>query len=441
MAVETLDLLDPIKKYTIADGYTNLILDLEKSDGVWIKNKLNDDTYLDFFSFFASSPLGFNHPKMVEDQDFLKHLQMAALHKVSNSDFYTEEFSSFIDIFANYVAPSSYEHFFFISGGALAVENALKASFDWKVRKNFSKGRNKEFGSQVIHFKESFHGRSGYTLSLTNTADPRKYQYYPLFDWPRIDNPKIVFPLEKHLDAVMAAEQESITQINQAIERNPDDVAALILEPIQGEGGDNHFRHEFLMELRKITSEHDIMLIYDEVQTGIGLTGKMWALEHFPGAEPDIVSFGKKTQVCGIMANNRIDDVENNVFKESSRINSTWGGNLVDMVRSRKYMEIIREDKLIDQVKRVGDYLEKYMMEVSESFEMVSNIRNKGLFAAFDLPTTKLRDDLKADLFKNKLIMLGCGTQSMRFRPPLIVEETHIDQMGEILQSSLKKLQ
>ena len=127
---------------------------------------------------------------------------------------------------------------------------------------------------------------------------------------------------------------------------NPDDIAALIIEPIQGEGGDNHFRKEFFHTLRRLCDEYDMMFILDEVQTGVGLTGKMWAYQHFD-FEPDILAFGKKTQVCGIMVSNRVDEVKDNVFKVSSRLNSTWGGNLVDMVRCQKYLEVIKEENLV----------------------------------------------------------------------------------------------
>jgi L-lysine 6-transaminase len=205
-------------------------------------------------------------------------------------------------VYSRVAIPDYLPHAFFISGGALAVENALKTAFDWKVRKNFAKGYSTERGHQIMHFREAFHGRSGYTLSMTNTADPRKTQYFPKFDWPRVLNPKVTFPLdEENLAQVKQAEETSINQIKQAIKDNPDDIAAIIIEPIQGEGGDNHFRPEFFAALRTIADENDILLIFDEVQTGVGVTGKMWAYQHY-GVEPDIVSFGKKTVQIGIIA-------------------------------------------------------------------------------------------------------------------------------------------
>ena len=229
--------------------------------------------------------------------------------------------------------------------------NALKTAFDWKVRKNLAAGKG-ERGSQIIHFRQAFHGRSGYTLSLTNT-EPMKVAYFPKFDWPRIENPYIRFPEAEHLAETEAAEARAIAAIEAAVAANPDDIAGLIIEPIQGEGGDLHFRGEFLRELRRLADEHEFLLIFDEVQTGVGMTGRMWCHQHF-GVEPDVLVFGKKTQVCGILASRRMDEVEDNVFRLPSRINSTFGGNLVDMVRFGRYLEIIEEEDLVGNAARVG---------------------------------------------------------------------------------------
>src|SRR3989339_123068 len=191
-------------------------------------------------------------------------------------------------------------------------------------------------------------------MSLTNT-DPAKIALYPKFDWPRITNPKINFPLNENLEELIKIEDQAIDEIHMAIKYNRDDIALIIIEPIQGEGGDNFFRKEFFMKLREIADENEILLMFDEVQTGLGMTGKLWAFEHL--VEPDIISFGKKVQVCGIMVNDRIDDISDNVFNKSSRINSTWGGNLTDMVRSEKNLQIIEEESLVENARIIGNYL------------------------------------------------------------------------------------
>jgi L-lysine 6-transaminase len=429
--------LETLKKHMLIDGY-EIIVDLEKSTPFFIHDKLTGDQYLDFYTFFASAPLGCNHPK-VRTKEFMDKLGRIAANKPANSDIYTEEMAEFTETFSRICMKDDFQYLFLVSGGALAVENALKTAFDWKVRKNFQEDPRDHRGQQVIHFQKAFHGRSGYTLSLTNTFDPRKIAHFPKFKWPRIHAPVITFPLESHLEEVVKEEERALREIDEAIQKNPKDIASLIIEPIQGEGGDNHFRTEFFRALRNICDQNDIMLIFDEVQTGIGLTGKMWAYEYF--VKPDIVAFGKKTQVCGIMANKRVDEVEGNVFHESSRINSTWGGNLVDMVRATKYLEVIEEDKLVDNAAKVGEYLIESLSDTClDSKGIMSNARGRGLMCAFDLPTTEIRDKFRKELYKNKLLILSCGERSIRFRPPLCLDKEHVDKGVEIFATACKDM-
>ncbi|MCK5301305.1 MAG: aminotransferase class III-fold pyridoxal phosphate-dependent enzyme, partial [Thermoplasmatales archaeon] len=275
-------------------------------------------------------------------------------------------------------------------------------------------------------------------LSLTNTFNLDKIRYFTKFNWPRIINPKITFPLNsENIKNVENLEQQAIYEIKNAIRENPYDIAALIIEPIQGEGGDNHFRNDFFIQLRNICDEYGIMLILDEVQSGVGLTGKMWAYEHFD-FKPDIVAFGKKTQVCGIMVNNRVDEIKDNVFNVSGRINSTWGGNLTDMVRCQKYLEIIDEENLIDNARIQGKRLLEGIEHLGEKYSnIISNARGRGLMCAFDLKTSELRDELRNKIYSNDLVVLGCGEKTIRFRPPLIISEEEIDEALEILDSTL----
>lgn len=428
-----------LRKHMLVDGYDQMVIDLKRSQGSYIYDSLNDRQFLDLFGFFATVPVGHNHPRM-HDPEFQEKLLSVALMKPSNSDFYTTEMAEFVKVFSEHAVPDSLPHLFLVSGGALAVENALKAAFDWKVRKNFEKGYKEEKGTQIIHFKEAFHGRSGYTLSLTNTEE-NKIKYFPKFDWPRITNPKITFPLnDANLEKVVVLERQAVDEIKQAIQANPDDIAAMIIEPIQGEGGDSHFRKEFFHALRTIADESQIMLILDEIQTGVGLTGKMWCYEHF-GIEPDMICFGKKTQVCGFLCSNRIDEVENNVFHESSRINSTWGGNLVDMVRFRRYLEIIVTENLIENANKVGEYFVNRLMQIEGEFEgLVSAVRGRGLMIAFDLPDTEIRNRCLQSLFNNGVIALNSGKRAIRFRPSLNLTTDLVDEAMSVLRKSLAEL-
>jgi len=435
LTLKPTDVHKALSKHMLVDGL-DLVFDLERSQGSYIFDSREGRRFLDFFSFFATNPVGINHPKM-RDPAFMERLAEVAIHNPSNSDIYTVPMAEFVETFARVGIPDELPHLFMVAGGSVAVENALKTAFDWKVRKNMEHGRPEGKGQKILHFKEAFHGRTGYSLSLTNTADPRKTMYFPKFDWPRIVNPKITFPLDAHLDDVVAVENEAVQQIERAVADNPHDIAALILEPIQGEGGDNHFRPEFFHALRRLADEHEFLFIVDEVQTGVGLTGAMWAYTHY-GVVPDILSFGKKAQVCGILAGPRIEEVDNNVFEQSTRINSTWGGNLVDMVRFGRYLEIIDEDNLLDNAKEVGSYLLGHLHALAdESAGRVSNVRGKGLMCAFDLPDPDQRDAFLASAFGNGLLLLGCGTRSVRFRPVLSVAKEDVDQAIAIAARSL----
>lgn len=428
--------------HTMLVDALDLVVDLQRSHGSYIYDSKSHRQFLDFFTFVASMPIGMNHPKMMK-KDFLEKLTFASVNKPTNSDVYTVEMAEFVDTFARLAMPTYLPHVFFVEGGALGVENALKAAFDWKMRMNLAKGIYKstsdESRMKIIHFRQAFHGRSGYTLSLTNT-DPVKIDYFPKFNWPRIDTPAVKFPLnDENVQAVMKAEERSLNQIKNVLQESKNDIAALIIEPIQGEGGDNHFRKEFFLELRRLADENNFMLIFDEVQTGVGLTGKMWAHEYF--VEPDMIAFGKKTQVCGFMAGKRIEEVPENVFSVASRLNSTWGGNLTDMVRSQRYLEIIHEDNLVENARAMGDYLQKRLNELQSEFPMlVTNARGRGLFCAIDLVNPEKRTDVRKKAFEKGLIILGSGERSLRFRPPLTINQKEIDEGINILRESLHEL-
>jgi L-lysine 6-transaminase len=439
VSVKPTDVHALLAKHMLVDGM-DLVFDMNRSQGVNIYDARDGRRFLDFFSFFVTYPVGINHPKMLEPA-FKEKLAEVAVQKPSNSDVYTVEMAEFVETYSRVAIPEYAPYLFMVAGGALAVENALKASFDWKVRKNFARGLKKERGQQIVHFEQCFHGRSGYTLSLTNTADPRKTMYFPKFKWPRVHNPKISFPLEgANLEAVIKAEAKAVEQIKQALVDNENDIAALIIEPIQGEGGDNHFRKEFFRELRTLADENEFMFIVDEVQTGLGLTGKMWAHEHME-VLPDMICFGKRTQVCGFLASRRLEEVEDHVFKESSRINSTWGGNLVDMVRAGRYMEIIDSEHLVENACKVGDHLLSGLQGLQSDFpKLVSNARGRGLMCAFDLPDKETQDKFCKVAYEKGMLILPSGEISIRFRPSLTLTREECDEGLEMTKSTLEEL-
>jgi len=438
------------------DWWTYIAPDIWNSKGSYLRDECGDE-YLDLCGFFGTAVVSFDHPK-IRDESFLSKIAKVAMYRPSLSDFWTRELAEFVQTFREIATPSYMHHFFFIEGGALAVENALKAAFDWKVRLNIKKGKISEdtvevlqpLGTKVLFFENAFHGRSGYTLSMTHTADPRKYKYFPKFNWFRINPPVLKFDADGKVinkEEVQEHEKKATNEINSIIEQYKDDIAAIIIEPVQCEGGDRHIPETFFKYLRKVSDQNDIILIYDEVQTGMGITGRMWMHEYFgDDARPDVLCFGKKTQISGIMANydvfSRIDD---NVFSDQhdgkSRLNSTWGSNPVDMIRCKVLLEIIQEDNLLDNANKIGNSLLKGICQLAHDYQdYIENPRGRGLLIAFDAVSEKLRDRIWKALYDEKLLCLTCGRKTIRLRPHLDITESEVGDAITRVEKALKKI-
>ena len=404
-AIGPSDVRDVLARSILADGL-DFILDIDRSSGSYLVDARSGERYLDMFTFFASSALGMNHPALADDEDFLAELTQAAVNKPSNSDVYSVPMARFVDTFSRVLGDPALPHLFFVDGGALAVENALKVAFDWKSRHNEARGIDPELGTKVLHLRGAFHGRSGYTLSLTNT-DPNKVARFPKFDWPRIDAPYIRpdwttqpwTPSRPNRCARPVRRSKPTRTTSPASSPSRSRVRAATVT-----SGRNSSPR-----CAQLCDEYDALLIFDEVQTGCGMTGTPWAYQQL-GVAPDVVAFGKKTQVCGMMAGRRVDEVADNVFAVSSRINSTWGGNLVDMVRSRRILEIIESDELVVRAAKAGRYLLDELEALAAEFPgLVLDVRGRGLMCAFSLPSAAQRDELIRRLWDRRVIMLASG--------------------------------
>jgi L-lysine 6-transaminase len=434
---EAKEVLSDLKKHILVDGF-EMVVDVSRSDGSRFYDSAGDRSLIDLYSFYASMPIGFNHAYF-DQPDVREEMVEASMVKVANSDVYTPYYARFVNAFSRVVGITGMSRYFFIEGGALAVENALKTAMDWKVQKNMAAGRG-EIGTDVLHFRQCFHGRSGYTMSLTNT-DPTKTKYYAKFDWPRVHNPALDFslPPRERTEKVVLDEKKAEAEILAAIEARPHRICAIILEPIQCEGGDNHFRGEWFKTLRGLCDKHDMLLIFDEVQTGMCMSGRTWCFQHFD-VTPDLVVFGKKAQVCGLIAGNRIDDVPTNVFKVSSRINSTWGGNLMDMVRSTHYLKIIERENLVENARIMGERFIGELQSLQADEPLVTAVRGRGLLMAFSLPSTDARNQFWKGCFDLGLLTLRCGERSIRLRPVLDVKPEIVDEAIAIMRKQLTRM-
>src|ERR1700722_15335036 len=436
-SVSPREVITELEKHILVDGF-KLVIDLEKSRGSRFVDAPTGREIVDFYSFYASMPIGYNHPYF-KRPEVEADLLAAAKIKVASADVYSVQYATFVETFARVVGLPPLDRYFFIEGGAAAVENTLKAAMDWKVRKNIAAGHG-ERGTEILHFEQAFHGRSGYTMSLTNT-DPRKIQYFAKFPWPRVPAPYIDYalPEAERTKAVAAREKQVEKQIRDIIAKKGIDIAAIIIEPIQGEGGDNHFRKEWFETLRNICDENDILLIFDEVQCGMGLTGKNWCCQHF-GVMPDIIALGKKAQVCGIMAGPRLDEVKDNVFRLPSRINSTWGGNFTDYVRSTHFLRIIEEEKLVENARIKGDLIKNELQAMGKKHSIISGVRGRGLMIAFHLPNTQLRDAFWKGAYELGLLVVRCGERSIRLRPVLDIKDEAIEGALSIMDVACRKV-
>ncbi len=429
--------LDELKKHILVDGF-EIVIDLERSKGCTLYDAHGDREIIDMYSFYASMPIGFNHPYF-DKEDVRNELADASMIKIANSDVYSVQMAEFVKTFDRVMGLPQLPRYFFIEGGALAVENAMKAAMDWKVRKNIAAGRG-EIGTQILHFENAFHGRTGYTMSVTNT-DPNKVKYYAKFDWPRVSTPHIDFSLDEpeRTKAAEAAEKKAEAEIMKALADRPHQICAILLEPIQGEGGDRHFRHEWMQTLRRICDENELLLIFDEVQCGMGVTGARWAFETLCTI-PDLVCFGKKAQVCGVMAGPKLDEVPENVFRTPSRINSTWGGNYTDMVRSKHFLNIIEQENLIENAKVVGDYFGEQLRKLHDEEPMIEETRGSGLLQAFSLKDGKFRDHFWKGCFEVGLLVVRSGPRSIRFRPVLDTTKEVIDEVMRLMREQIRRV-
>ncbi|HEY1787309.1 MAG TPA: L-lysine 6-transaminase [Verrucomicrobiae bacterium] len=429
--------VESLQHHILVDGF-KLVFDIQNSHGSRFMDAATGREFIDLYGFYASQPIGFNHPHFSRPE-VEAELLAAAKIKVANADVYTVQYATFIETFARVMGLRPLDRYFFIEGGALAVENALKAAMDWKVRKNLAAGRG-ERGTEIIHFQGAFHGRSGYTMSLTNT-DPKKTAYFAKFPWPRVSTPMLNFALPdaERLTDVVEKEKLAEKQIRDVLAQKAVDIAAIIIEPIQGEGGDNHFRPEFLQLLRRLCDENDVLLIFDEVQCGMGITGKNWTCLH-SGVLPDLLVFGKKAQVCGVMAGPRLDEITDNVFRVPGRISSTWGGNFTDYVRSTHYLRIIEEESLVANARDRGQEFLDGLLALSRKHSVLTAARGRGLMLGFNLPDTARRDAFWKGCYELGLLVIRCGDRSIRLRPVLDVKEDIIESALRIMDEQCAKL-
>lgn len=431
---------DPVQalRARVTGDLLDIVVDLDAGKGSRLRDARDGTEYLDMTMFFSSAPLGHGHPGL-RQPEFEAALLRAGRVKPANPDFATVEQARFAETFSRVFGDPELPLLFFIDGGTLAVENALKVAFDWKTKLNARNGHPVR-GWRVLHLEHAFHGRSGYTMSLTNT-DPTKVRDYPKFDWPRLPSPAIEPGPRWDSPELLAEEQAALEVAEAALRRYGREIACFVYEPIQGEGGDRHLRPGFLRAMQELCRRHDVLTIADEVQTGGGLTGSAWAYQEL-GLEPDLVSFGKRVQVCGVMGGRRVLEISDNAFREASRISSTWGGSLVDMVRATRILEIVEEEGLLANARDKGVWLRGELRSLAARFPSVlRDPRGRGLMCAVSFTDPALRDRAIVDVReRHHTLFLPSGPDSLRWRPPLSVRDEELSDAVAALRSTVSGL-
>lgn len=398
----------------------NIRIDFEKSHNSYIYDKNRKKYFLDFFGLYSTLPLGYSH-EIFKDKSFRETYNRIAGVKVTNCEIISDEAQDFLHAFSGHKDMRRFKHFHFCCTGALAIEAAIKISIDQKKCKS----------PKVISLKESFHGINSYGGFVTDRFFPvsRRLDGFPSLDWFKVHNPKIVYK-GNLIDS--KATEESLEQFkkefNSCIKKYRNNIVALLVEPIQATYGDNYFPESFFNLVRDLCDKYDICLIFDEIQCGFGVTGKMWYHQYL-GMEPDVVAFGKKSQISGVMAKEGFNDI----FRTPVRLEVTWDGDLIDMVRCNYILKAYDKYNILENVKKKG------MELISElkKFDSLKNVRGNGLIVAFDFETTEEQDHFAQKAFENGLLFNKTRDKTIRFRPNLNLSSEEIHEAVEIIKKSL----
>ncbi|XP_065180947.1 4-aminobutyrate aminotransferase, mitochondrial-like isoform X1 [Sycon ciliatum] len=425
-------------------------VDLKESFGNYVVDA-DGNRFLDLFCQISSLPIGYNHPDLIaaasSQEAVLNLANRTALSRhppVGYADQVQDTLMS--------VAPQGMEHVSPMMCGSCAVENALKCVFMWykakergdsafTMEEEVSCMQNLPPGATdacILSFESGFHGRTMGALSASRSKAIHKVDI-PAFHWPVAPFPKLEYPLDKFVKENRAEEQRCLKELRRIVaewHERGHPVAGIITEPIQAEGGDNHASAEFFREVRKIAKESGAAFIVDEVQTGVGTTGAMWAHERWDLDDaPDFMTFAKKMQVAGYYLRSE--------FKPAigSRVLNTWFGDVARMVIAREMLHVVKRDGLVEKARETGDVLMAGLQELQMRFpSLVSRARGAGTFCAIDCVSADVQKKFISELWKLGVHTGGCGDATIRFRPSLLLTPQHVELALPRMYEALAKI-
>ncbi|MFN7145764.1 MAG: aminotransferase class III-fold pyridoxal phosphate-dependent enzyme [Myxococcota bacterium] len=418
--------------------YRAVMMDDERSEGVWLHD-VDGNVLLDLFANFALGALGYNHPALLAVAQS-PAFAAAAANPTSTPFVTTPEWIRFVEAMQGY-APKGMARIYCVDGGGEGVESALKAAFvRHGERGRVASGRpanplelsneeqcaildNEGTDAVVVSFSGGFHGRGLGPMSATHSKLIHKADL-PAFHWPTAIFPANRFPLERYAEENRQAEAEALQSLEHLLERYAGRVAALLVEPIQSEGGDRHASPAFFRGVQALCKRAGAAFVLDEVQTGMGISGTLWAHEQLElPSPPDMVCFGKKMQMGGFFATPDYD------IAQFGRMYQTRNGDRARAMLGLATLDTIAKDDLLRNVRETGAYFLARLEELAARYpSLITEPRGRGFLLAFDLPTPAARDDFNGRALRKGVFASYTGVRSVRLRPHLVTTRAHVDE-------------